>query len=149
MKKSKLPGLAIVATTIAVALIASAATASVGKTKPFISGFHTITHLASMVPKKGPAKGDQNPYGVAVVQRSVGKLVKGDVLVSNFNNSMNQQGTGQSIMEVSPSGHAHVFALVPRPTKTKAVGLTTALVELPNGLVVVGSLPAPGELRRR
>ncbi|HEY3943743.1 MAG TPA: hypothetical protein VGL78_00825 [Solirubrobacteraceae bacterium] len=144
MKKSKLSGLAIVATTIAAALIASAATASVGKTKPFISRFHTITHLASMVPKKGPAKGDQNPYGVAVVQRSVGKLVKGDVLVSNFNNGKNQQGTGSSIMEVSPSGHARVFAVVPRPTKTKAVGLTTALVELPKGLVVVGSLPAPG-----
>ena len=144
MKKSKLPGLAIVATTIAAAVIASAATASVGKTKPFISRFHTITHLASMVPKQGPAKGDQNPYGVAVVQRSVGKLVKGDVLVSNFNNGKNQQGTGSSIMQVSPSGHARVFAVVPRPTKTKAVGLTTALVELPNGLVVVGSLPAPG-----
>lgn len=144
MKKSKLPGLAIVATTIATALIASAATASVGKTKPFISRFHTITHLASMVPKQGPAKGDQNPYGVAVVQRSVGKLAKGDVLVSNFNNGKNQQGTGSSIMEVSPSGNARVFAVVPRPTKTKAVGLTTALVELPNGLVVVGSLPAPG-----
>jgi hypothetical protein len=144
MKKSKLSGLAIVATTIAAALIASAATASVGKTKPFISRFHTITHLASMVPKKGPAKGDQNPYGVAVVQRSVGKLVKGDVLVSNFNNGKNQQGTGSSIMEVSPSGHTRVFAVVPRPTKTKAVGLTTALVELPKGLVVVGSLPAPG-----
>ncbi|MBV8961321.1 MAG: hypothetical protein JO087_21370, partial [Actinobacteria bacterium] len=144
MKKTKLRGLAIVATTIAAALIASAATASVGKTKPFISRFHKITHLASMVPTKGPAKGDQNPYGVAVVRRSVGKLVKGDVLVSNFNNSMNQQGTGSSIMEVSPSGNARVFAVVPQPTKTKAVGLTTALAELPNGFVIVGSLPAPG-----
>ena len=146
MKKSKLPGLAIVATTIATALIASAATASVGKTKPFISRFHTITHLASMVPKQGPAKGDQNPYGVAVVQRSVGKLVKGDVLVSNFNNGQNQQGTGSSIMEVSPSGHARVFAVVPRPTKTKAVGLTTALVELPNGLRCRGQPARAGEL---
>lgn len=145
MQKGKLAGTLAVATTVATALIVSAATASVGKPpKSFLSRFHTITHLASMVPKKGPAKGDQNPYGVAVVQRSVGKLVKGDVLVSNFNNAKNLQGTGKSIMEVSPSGHAHVFAVVPRPTKTKAVGLTTALVELPNGFVVVGSLPAPG-----
>jgi hypothetical protein len=145
MKKHKLAGAALVATTVAAALIASAATASVGKPPTtFLSRFHTITHIASMVPKKGPAKGDQNPYGVAVVQRSVGKLVKGDVLVSNFNNAKNQQGTGKSIMEVSPSGHAHVFAVVPRPTSAKAVGLTTALVELPSGFVVVGNLPAPG-----
>ena len=113
------------------------------KAKPFLNRFHTITHLASMVPTSGPAKGDQNPYGVAVVKRSVGKLVKGDVLVSNFNNKKNQQGTGSSIMEVSPSGHAHLFAVVPPPTSSNAVGLTTALVELPRGFVVVGSLPAP------
>jgi hypothetical protein len=145
MQKSKLTAAGVIATMFAAGLIAAAAAASVRKpTNGFLSRFHTITHLASMVPKSGPAKGDQNPYGVAVVQRSVGKLVKGDVLVSNFNNSKNQQGTGKSIMEVSPSGHAHVFAVVPRPTKTKAVGLTTALVELANGLVVVGSLPAPG-----
>jgi hypothetical protein len=145
MQKNKLTAAAVIATTLAAGLIAAAAAASVRKpTSTFLSRFHTITHLASMVPKSGPAKGDQNPYGVAVVQRSVGKLVKGDVLVSNFNNSKNQQGTGKSIMEVSPSGHARVFAVVPRPTKTKAVGLTTALVELPSGLVVVGSLPAPG-----
>lgn len=144
LKKNKLTGMVVVATTLAVAVVASAAIASVNKPKAFIGRFHTITHLASMVPTNGSAKGDQNPYGVAVVKRSMGKLVKGDVLVSNFNNAKNQQGTGKSIMEVSPSGHARVFAIVPRPTKTKAVGLTTALVELPSGFVVVGSLPAPG-----
>jgi hypothetical protein len=97
-----------------------------------------------MVPKNGPARGDQNPYGVAVVSRSTGGLVRGDVLVSNFNNRANEQGTGMSIMEVSPGGKAHVFALVPQPTSTRAVGLTTALAELNSGFVIVGSLPAPG-----
>jgi hypothetical protein len=97
-----------------------------------------------MVPTSGAAKGDQNPYGVAVVQRTTGRLIQGDILVSNFNNVANQQGTGSSIMEVSPTGHVTVFAVVPRPTSTPAVGLTTALVELRNGFVVVGSLPAPG-----
>jgi len=96
------------------------------------------------VPTGGPAKGDENPYGVAVVQRSVGHLRRGDVLISNFNNSQNQQGTGSSIVEISPSGKQKVFAVVPPPTSTPAVGLTTALVELRSGFVVVGSLPAPG-----
>lgn len=88
--------------------------------------------------------GDQNPYGVAVVPRTDGNLVRGDVLVSNFNNAQNQQGTGSSIVEISPRGEASVFAIVPQPTDTPAVGLTTALVALRSGFVVVGSLPAPG-----
>lgn len=96
------------------------------------------------MPAAGPAMGDQNPYGVAAVPTSAGKLVRGDVLVSNFNNSQNQQGTGSSIVEVSPGGMARVFAIVPQPTSTPAVGLTTALVALRNGDVIVGSLPAPG-----
>ncbi len=55
-----------------------------------------------------------------------------------------QQGTGSSIVEVPPGGKAHVFAVVPPPTATPAVGLTTALVVLRSGFVIVGSLPAPG-----
>jgi hypothetical protein len=129
-------------------VLAVAATALVGAVSAaaggnaFIAKFHKINTLASTVPTAGPAMGDQNPYGVAVVPRSVGTLVKGEVLVSNFNDGQNAQGTGQSIVEVSP-GMARIFALVPQPTKTPAVGLTTALVALKSGLVVVGSLPAP------
>ena len=112
--------------------------------RPFLDRLHTIRTLASAAPRSGPAKGDINPYGVAVVQRSMGKLIKGDVLVSNFNNAKNEQGTGSSIVEVSPSGSVRLFALVPRPPGSPAVGLTTALVELRSGFVIVGSLPAPG-----
>lgn len=110
----------------------------------FLGSRHTVSFLSSAVPGAGPAAGDQNPYGVAVVPRTVGSLVRGDVLVSNFNNAKNQQGTGSSIVEISPAGHQRVFAVVRRPTRTPAVGLTTALVALNNGDVVVGSLPAPG-----
>ena len=117
---------------------------AVASAKTFLGRFSKIRTLASMVPASGPARGDQNPYGVAVVTRSSGALVHGDVLVSNFNNAQNQQGTGSSIIEVSPSGKARVFAVVPRPTPTPAVGLTTALVALKSGFVIVGSLPAPG-----
>ena len=110
----------------------------------FISGLHKITTLSPTAPTSGSAKGDINPYGVAVVPKSQGKLVAGDVLVSNFNNSQNQQGTGSSIAEISPSGKLITFAVVPQPTSTHAVGLTTALVTLKSGFTVVGSLPAPG-----
>jgi len=129
---------------LAGAATAVAAAPSAAAAMPFLSQSRKIRTVASTVPASGPAAGDQNPYGVAVVGRSVGDLVRGDVLVSNFNNARNQQGTGSSIVEVAPSGKAHVFAVVPQPTLTPAVGLTTALVALRSGFVVVGSLPAPG-----
>src|SRR6516162_4954935 len=49
---------------------------------PFIGPFNNVQTLASTVPKNG----DVNPYGTAVVSRTTGALVAGDVLVSNFNN---------------------------------------------------------------
>jgi sugar lactone lactonase YvrE len=114
----------------------------------FIGPLHSTTTIASAVPASGPAQGDVNPYGVAVVPRSAGRLRRGDVLVSNFNDAANQQGTGSSIVEISPSGAQSVFAVVPpstsTSTSTSTVGLTTALVALRNGDVIVGSLPAPG-----
>ncbi|MFF4789135.1 hypothetical protein ACFY2M_05050 [Streptomyces sp. NPDC001276] len=92
-----------------------------------------------------PANGDVNPYGTAVVPRDVGKLHRGNVLVSNFNNSQNQQGTGTTLVQISPRGTATLFAQIDPahlPGRCPGgVGLTTALSILPGGWVVVGSLP--------
>ena len=108
---------------------------------PAAGGFGMPTTVGSTV----PANGDVNPYGVAVVRHSQGKLVRGNVLVSNFNNSANQQGTGTTIVSVSPSGHLSVFAQIsasgPAAACPGGIGLTTALSILDNGWVVVGSLP--------
>jgi hypothetical protein len=102
---------------------------------------HTIVTVASTV----PANGDINPYGVAVVQRSTGNLVAGHILISNFNNSSNLQGTGTTIMDIAPDGTANLFAWVD-PSSLPGqcpggVGLTTALTVLRAGWVIVGSLP--------
>jgi hypothetical protein len=86
--------------------------------------------------------GDQNPYGVAFVPREFrggGMLHAGDVLVSDFNNSTaggNIQGTGTSIMRVTPGGQSSLFF-----QDDSAVGLTTALGVLRRGFVLVGNLP--------
>ena len=78
----------------------------------FIGRFHPPpSTVASTVPDNG----DVNPYGVAVVPQSQGDLHRGDVLVSNFNNSANVQGTGTTIVEVPPgggTGPASVFAQI-------------------------------------
>jgi hypothetical protein len=105
---------------------------------PTLTNVHTV---ASTV----PANGDVNPYGVAQVPESKGKLVEGDILVSNFNNSANLQGTGTTIVQISPTGAVHLFAQINPKTLPGScpggVGLTTALVALRSGWVVVGSLP--------
>ena len=90
-----------------------------------------------------PANGDVNPYGVARVPRTAGRLVEGQFLVSNFNNAANQQGTGTTIVQMSGNGSLTLFAQID-PTTVHCrggVGLTTALVALQSGFVVVGSLP--------
>jgi hypothetical protein len=84
----------------------------------FIGGFTTQTRLASTVPA---VNGDLNPYGIVTVPRSVGSLQQGDLLVSNFNNSVppaGQQGTGTTIVQIPPSdrnltpGSAPLFAQI-------------------------------------
>ena len=59
-----------------------------------------------------PAIGDVNPYGITVVPVTTGNLVQGDILISNFNNSANLQGTGTTIMEISPGGAVQTFAQI-------------------------------------
>ena len=117
------------------------APAGVAGAGSFIGPFNGVQTLASTVPKNG----DINPYGVAVVPVSSGRLTSGDVLVSNFNNHRNLQGTGTTITEVSPTGSVSLFASLD-PNKLPGacpggLGLTTALVALRSGWVIVGSLP--------
>jgi hypothetical protein len=128
-----------IAAMVAVAVVVQSAAA-----KPpasFVGRFHKIKTVASTV----PSNGDVNPYGVAVAPVTKGRLVKGDVLISNFNNKKNLQGTGKTITEISPSGKVSLFASLQANKLAGAcpggLGLTTALVALRSGWVVVGSLP--------
>jgi hypothetical protein len=141
----KRPSILLLASTMLVGVLAavlaimpSLALASGGS---YIGQFTHIRTIASTV----PANGDINPYGVAVVPTTTGNLTKGNILISNFNAVSNLQGTGTTIVQVSPGGSVSVFA---RLTTGKlhgacpgGVGLTTALVALRRGWVVVGSLP--------
>jgi hypothetical protein len=103
----------------------------------------TLTHNVSIT--SSVTLGDVNPYGVARVPVTMGNLVGGQVLVSNFNNAGNFQGTGTTIVQVAFNGSKTLFAHIPvnQPGCIGGVGLTTALVAFRNGWVLVGSLPAP------
>jgi hypothetical protein len=122
------------------ACLAFAQSAAVGAPVP-ATRTNTITTIASTV----PANGDVNPYGMAVVPASTGSLIKGNILISNFNNVHNLQGTGTTIMQIAPNGTVSTFAQIdpshlPGPCPG-GVGLTTALAVTQSGWVFVGSLP--------
>jgi len=85
-----------------------------------------------------PANGDQNPYGVAFVPQGfpTGPLNPGDIVVSNFNDGANQQGTGSTVVSISPNGTQSLFF-----TAATQLGFTTALGVLRRGFILVGSVP--------
>jgi hypothetical protein len=86
-----------------------------------------------------PSNGDGNPYGVAFVPPDFaegGPLETGDILVSNFNNGQNLQGTGTTIVRITRLGQVSVFF-----QGNPGLGLTTALGVLQRGFVLVGNLP--------
>jgi hypothetical protein len=59
-----------------------------------------------------PPDRDVNPYGVAIVPSDFpgkGKVHPGDVPVSNSSDSDNVQGTGTTIIDISPSGTQSIF----------------------------------------
>jgi hypothetical protein len=129
------------ATALAVAALAMAGTVTANA-----QGFGTFTgplHHISTVASTVPGNGDVNPYGVAVIPHTTGDEFAGNVLVSNFNNKANAQGTGTTIVEITPSGHHWLFAQINPHLQgcPGGVGLTTALTVLRSGWVIVGSLP--------
>jgi hypothetical protein len=97
-----------------------------------------------------PANGDLNPYGVAFVPQGFpggGLIAPGDVLISNFNNFNNLQGTGTTIVKLTPNG-----TIAPSVTPgssgnaatfftSRLAGLSTALGVLRGGFVLVGNVP--------
>ncbi len=88
-----------------------------------------------------PANGDVNPYGVAFVPNNfitgAGPLKHGDILVSNYNNKMNLQGTGTTIVRIPANGSApSLFFQGNAP-----LGLSTGLGTLQYGFVLVANLP--------
>ncbi|MBW4024348.1 MAG: hypothetical protein HIU92_14685 [Proteobacteria bacterium] len=107
----------------------------------FLATLHHHVTLGSTVPDNG----DQNPYAIVVAPLSAGTVAKGDVLVDNFNNGGNLQGTGSTIVDYHPDTKAvSLFAQIPRdlPGCPGGVGLGTAMTMLKSGWVLVGSAPS-------
>jgi hypothetical protein len=112
------------------------APATITRGSPILTNLaNTTKQNFSTVPM---SNGDENPYGIAFVPPNVntGQLHSGDILVSNFNNSDNLQGTGTTIVRIAPTGEHSVFF-----QGQSGLGLTTALAVLKSGFVLVGNVP--------
>jgi hypothetical protein len=107
----------------------------------FLETVHKHVTLTSTVPDNG----DQNPYAIVVAPVSAGKIQKDDVLIDNFNDLSNLQGLGTTIVDYNPTTkQTTLFARLPRHLSQcpGGVGLTTAMVMLQSGYVIVGSTPS-------
>jgi hypothetical protein len=121
-----------IATTLAI-LSAHRAFADADDRNQQILPFQTFTESTV------PSNGDVNPYGVAFVPPDFpagGVLNPGDLLVSNFNNNQNIQGTGTTIIRVTPNGQTSLFF-----QGTAPLGLSTGLAVLKAGFVLVANCP--------
>ena len=124
----------IVTKTITCVALLLAATAGLAQSvEPFLP--NAVRSVSTV-----PTNGDVNPYGVAFITRDFqagsGPLKHGDILVSNFNNKNNLQGTGTTIIRIPSNGAPTVFF-----QGTAPMGLATGLGVLRAGLVLVTDLP--------
>ena len=112
---------------------------------PAADGYLGVIHRHALLTSTVTTNGDLNPYAVVIAPASVGKIQQNDVLVTNFNNVSNLQGTGTTIVDYHPADRrTTLFASLPQrlPQCPGGVGLGTAMAVLKSGWVVVGSTPS-------
>jgi hypothetical protein len=102
-------------------VVAATGTAS-ATPPPFLNSLKTLRIVASTV----PGNGDVNPYGVAVVPRSTGRLHRGWVLVSNFN------AADGLIVETTPSGSQVATATLDATGTPPGAGALFGMALTPN-----------------
>jgi hypothetical protein len=123
------------------ALALTAGSAALAAPQGFLETVHRHVTLVSTVTDNG----DLNPYAVVIAPVSAGKVQKDDVLVDNFNNISNLQGTGTTIVGFRPgTKQTYLLAKLPQtlPGCPGGVGLTTAMTMLQTGWILVGSTPS-------
>lgn len=126
---------------VLLSLTTTALTPALAEPRGFLETIHHHRILTSTIPDNG----DVNPYAVVVAPVSSGVIEQGDVLVDNFNNISNLQGTGTTIIKYRPgTKETSLFAQVPQNLAAcpGGVGLTTAMTMLTSGWVIVGSTPS-------
>jgi hypothetical protein len=126
---------------LAIATLWAGPTKAADNPKGFLENIHRHVTLTTTV----TGNGDLNPYAVVVAPVSSGLIQKNDVLVDNFNDISNLQGTGTTIIDYNPSTKkTSLIAKLPKQISgcSGGVGLTTAMTMLKSGWIIVGSAPS-------
>ena len=138
----RVPGKDLVAlATLLVVTAMPVTVAQAGEPQSFLQTVRRHVTRASAVADNG----DLNPYAIMVAPVAAGRIQKGDVLIDDFNNLSNLQGTGTTIVDYNPSTKkTTLFAKLPQHLAQcpGGVGLTTAMTMLKSGWVIVGSTPS-------
>jgi hypothetical protein len=117
---------ALAASTAGAAFAARPALAvTVAPSGSVIGSLHTLATIGSTV---DPVNGDQNPYGLTIAPAAGGAINAGDLVVCNFNDSLNIQGLGSTIDLLAPvvgSKPRHLIA-DPRLTGCAAIAMGSA-----------------------
>ncbi|HEX8806774.1 MAG TPA: hypothetical protein VF741_07480 [Candidatus Aquilonibacter sp.] len=101
-----------------------------------LATLNTETTIGSTV---DPVTGDQNPYGLDIAPIDSGLIHRGDLIVCDFNDSANVQGTGNAIIALAPQPGSS-----PRPVITNAALLgCTENVQTRNGTIWETAFVAP------
>lgn len=109
------------------------------------AGLLETLHRHKLLTSTVTDNGDLNPYAVFVAPVTAGPIQQGDVLVDNFNNISNLQGTGGTILDYSPATRkTTLIARLPQHLAQVpgGVGLSTAMAMLKSGWIIVGSAPS-------
>lgn len=123
------------------ALASIASLAKADEPKGFLENIHKHMTLTTTVTENG----DLNPYALIIAPVSSGLIQKNDILIDNFNDISNLQGTGTTIEAYNPTTKKMILiAKLPKhlPQCPGGVGLTTAMTMLKSGYIIVGSTPS-------
>jgi hypothetical protein len=88
-----------------------------------VIGSLSITTIGSTV---DPTNGDQNPYGLAIAPVSMGLLTAGDLVICNFNDAANVQGSGTTIEILHPAPGSTPTRMVQDPNLKGCAALAVA-----------------------
>jgi hypothetical protein len=116
-------------------------TANILAAPPLLATLHRHATRTSTI----ASNGDTNPYAIIVAPITSGKIHQGDILIDNFNNLTNLQGTGTTIIDYNPATKKCIdIADLPHHLAgcPGGVGLTTAMCMLKTGWIIVGSTPS-------
>jgi hypothetical protein len=123
------------------AALCTASMTQAAETPGFLATIHRHITRTTTVTENG----DLNPYAVVIAPVDAGKIRKGDVLVDNFNDVSNLQGTGTTVIAYdAATKKTNLFVRLPRNLAQcpGGIGLTTAMTMLKSGWIIVGSTPS-------